>query len=265
MAKIRLKTLEGLDSESAAMFKQAADGMFEFEPEDVTGLKSALEKERTTAKKYEPLAKAWEKLGKTPEEISALIEQQRDLEKQKEELALQDALKKGEYQKVLDGEAKKREQMALAHKADLEAANGTATRYKTALEKYLIEAQATAAISEAKGVPQLLMPHVQGRVKVLEQDGKFVVQILDPAGNPMVAGAGGEPATFKHLLESFKADPVFGRAFEGTGASGGNAPNGKPNTPGTFTLTRAQARDPQVYQQAREAAEKAGSTVSITD
>ncbi|BDU72392.1 hypothetical protein [Mesoterricola silvestris] len=238
MTKIRLKSLDGLDAESAALFKKADDGMFEYEPEDVTGLKSALEKERTNSKKYEPLAKAWEKLGKTPEEISALLEREKDLEKKKEELELQDALKKGEYQKVLDGEAKKREQMAAAHKADLEAANGTAMRYKSALEKYLIEAQATAAITEAKGVPQLLMPHVLGRVKVLEQDGKFTVQILDPVGNPLVAGAGGEPATFKHLLDGFKADPIFGRAFEGTNASGGGAPHTKSN-PGAKTMTRA--------------------------
>jgi len=240
--KFILDSLDGLDAAQHAFYKKGDDGKFRLEVdglEDTAGLKSALQKERDNASSLSKQIKSWQGLGKTPEEISELLKAQEDLQRQKDDLAIQDALKKGEYQKVLEGETKKREQMAAKHQADLEASNRQAQGYKTALEQHLIDAQATAAIAEAKGVPQLLLPHVKGRVKVLEQDGKFSVQVLDAAGNPMVADAAGTPATFKHLIESFKADPVFGRAFEGNNASGGggNGGGGKPNT-GQKTMTR---------------------------
>lgn len=50
--------------------------------DDTLGLKSALEKERTSAKEYKKQLAAWEALGKKPEEISELI---KSLEKQKQE------------------------------------------------------------------------------------------------------------------------------------------------------------------------------------
>lgn len=235
------ENLDGLDAALKALYKQGEDGKFHLEVEgleDPSALKGALQKERDTNGALTKQVKAWQAIGKTPEEISEMLKAQEDLQKQREDLERQEALKKGEYQKVLDGEAKKREQMAAKHQAEMETAKSETGRYRSLLEQNLIEAQATAAIAEAKGVPQLLLPHLRGRVKVVEENGKFGLQILDAAGNPMVADASGTPATFKHLVESFKADPVFGRAFEGNGASGAGAHQpGKPPT-GQKTMPR---------------------------
>ena len=237
------ENLDGLDAAFHALYKQGTDGKFHLEVEgmeDTSALKSALQKERDNAKKSADLVKSWQALGKTPEEISELLKAQDDLQKKQEELERSEALKKGEYQKVLDGEAKKREQMAAKHQAEVEALRTEAGRYRGLLETNLIESQAVAAIAAAKGVPELLLPHLRGRVKVLEQDGKFNLQILDAAGNPMVADASGTPATFKHLVDSFKADPIFGRAFEGSGASGpgGSGNPGGGAAPGQKTMPR---------------------------
>lgn len=234
------ENLDGLEAALHPLYKQGDDGKYHLQVEgleDTAGLKSALQKEREANKKSSDQIKAWQGLGKTPEEISELLKAQEDVQKQREDLERQEALKKGEYQKILDGEAKKREQMAAKHQAELEAEKSTALRYRSLLEQNLVDAQATAAIAEAKGVPQLLLPHLKGRVKVVEEDGKFNLQILDAAGNPMVSDAAGTPATFKTLVESFKADPIFGRAFEGSGASGGNAAGngGRPGAGKTMT------------------------------
>ena len=132
--------------------------------------------------------------------------------------------------------------MAAKHLADMQGKDTVITNYRAAVEQLLVDAQATAAIAEAKGIPQLLLPHIKGRVKVLEENGQFKVQILNAAGGQMVADAAGTPATFKHLIDEFKADPIYGRAFEGTGASGGGAnqtratSTGKPMALSAFNL-----------------------------
>ena len=48
--------------------------------EDVSGLKSALEKERAAAKTFREQIKAWEALGATPDEISAMLKSQKKQE-----------------------------------------------------------------------------------------------------------------------------------------------------------------------------------------
>gem|GEM_PF-1621884 len=251
------------------MFKQASDGMFEFEPEDVTGLKSALEKEREANKKFAPQIKAWEKLGKSPEEISALLEREKDLERKKEELELQDALKKGEYQKVLDGEAKKREEMVSKFG---EKESMWAQREKKLLgqiERDRIETDAIKNFLEVGADPKRvhqLLKLTRENFRLEEGENGFDVQVIGQDGRTRIADSKGTAMGLKEFAAEVKSKvDEYGVFFTGVNASGGGAPNGKPTTPGTFTLTREQAKDPQAYQQARAAAEKAGTTVTITD
>jgi hypothetical protein len=93
------------------------------------------------------------------------------------------------------------------------------------VERYLIDAQATAAIAEAKGVPALLLPHVKQAVKVVEEDGDYKVRVVDAAGNPRV-NAKGEYLSIADLVSEMRQSEVFGRAFEGTGHSGSGAGQG---------------------------------------
>ena len=75
---------------------------------------------------------------------------------------------------------------------------------------------AVAAIAAAKGVPELLPPHVQKHVKV---DENYNVQVVDAKGDPRVNGKG-EPLSISDLIAEMKATEVYGRAFEGSGQSG---------------------------------------------
>jgi len=97
---------------------------------------------------------------------------------------------------------------------------------QNALERSLIEAQATSAISELKGTPALLLPHVMQRVKIFEEDGDYTVRVLDAQGQPRIADVKGTPFTIRNLIEEMRNDPIFGRAFEASGTGGSGASNG---------------------------------------
>ncbi|MDR1648770.1 MAG: hypothetical protein LBR71_00790 [Synergistaceae bacterium] len=182
--------------------------------EDTTGLKNALQKERADREKFAKQVKAWEALGKTPEEISELLAKLDEDEAKRAEKA-------GEWEKV-------KAQLLDSHKKELEKKDGDIAKMRLALESHLVDAAATAAIAELKGVPQLLLPHVKTAVKVVEADGRYTVQVVDAAGTPRV-NAKGDLLSIKELVEEMRQSDVFGgRAFESTGTSGGGAGGGKP-------------------------------------
>lgn len=251
--KAVLDSLDGLEEGLRSLYTQK-DGRFVLDVEgleDTSGLKSALEKERKAAREYERKIRAWQELGKTPEEIAELLEAQKKAEEER-------ATKAGEWEKL-------KAQILEKHAAELGKKDEEIKRMRGTLERYLIEAAATDAIASAKGVPALLLPHVRNAARVVEDNGEYVVRIVDAKGDPRVNAQGGF-LTIKDLVEEMRASDVFGRAFDGTGKSGGATPPspGKA-TAGPIMLSRADAKDHAKYLAAREAAEKAGVELQIVD
>ena len=220
----------------SAVIEQDGKWVFEAElPHEVAGLKSALEKERKTKADYEKSLKSFE--GVDPEEARRL--------KAEAEQAAADKLKnKGDWEtreKQLKEQLAKdlaaREQQYAAESAKWQEREAALRR---AIEQHLIEAQATAAISAAKGVPELLLPHVLRQTKVIEENGEFVVRVLDGQGQPRIADVKGTPFGIVHLVEEMKNNEIFGRAFEASGAGGSGAQNGNKGAgSGQKTMTRA--------------------------
>lgn len=171
--------------------------------EDTAGLKTALQKERKTASDLQKLTNAWKSLGKTPEEIQELLEAQQQREQTEAE-------RKGEWDKL-------KAQMNAGHADALKAKDETIGQMRKRLEAELIDAKAVAAIAAAKGVPELLLPHVQRHVKV---DDEFNVMVVDAKGDPRV-NAKGEPLSIGDLVSEMRSNEIYGRAFEGSGNSGG--------------------------------------------
>lgn len=192
--------LRGLYEETDGKFRLKVDGV-----EDTSGLRSALEKERKAARDAERAAAQWKKLGKSPDEIEQLLAAQAKLEEEKAEKA-------GEWNKL-------RAQMNEKHEAALKAEAEKASRMRTTLERYLVDAAATSAIAAAKGVPELLLPHVQRHVKVVEEDGDYVARVVDAKGDPRV-NSKGEHMTISELVAEMRQSEVFGRAFEASGNTG---------------------------------------------
>lgn len=98
------------------------------------------------------------------------------------------------------------------------------------LETRLIEAEASAAIIAAAGVPELLLPVLLPKLAVREADGGFEVEVL-------ASVEGGEvPATVAELVETLRRSEIYGRAFAGTGKSGSGAPVGAAGSGGPVSL-----------------------------
>jgi hypothetical protein len=100
-------------------------------------------------------------------------------------------------------------------------------RRQQLLERRLLEAEAATAIAQAKGEARLLMPHVVDRLRLAGDGAAVAIDIVDDAGQPRRVQAGADGAaramTLSDLIAELRADPVFARAFEGTGRSGGGA------------------------------------------
>lgn len=200
------------------------DGKFVFEAETIVetaNLKKALEAERKAKADFEKTLKGFE--GIDPEKARQIMAEA--------EQAAADKLKhKGDWE---TREKQLKDQLAadLAKREQHFQSESTkwTDREKTlqaALEKALIESDATAAIAAKKGEPQLLLPHILRQVKVIEENGEFTPRVIGSDGNPRIADVKGTPYTIKNLVEEMYNDPVFGRAFEASGAAGSGAPAG---------------------------------------
>lgn len=108
----------------------------------------------------------------------------------------------------------------------LQAKDGEIQTMSKTLEKYLVTTAAVQSIAAAKGVPDLLLPHIQARTKVVKEGNEYVVRVIDEAGDPRGNASGGF-MTVEDLVKEMKASPVFGRAFES------EAPSGSGMAPGT--------------------------------
>lgn len=210
MLKLTLDSLDAVDEPLRGLYEEA-DGKFKLRVEgveDTSGLRSALEKERKAARELAKKVQRWEALGKSDEEIAELLRKAEDAE-------TSEAERKGEWDKL-------RAQMNEKHEAALKAKDETVGAMRARLNAELVDAKAVAAIAAAKGVPELLLPHVQRHVRV---DDEFNVQVVDAKGDPRVNGKG-EPLTIAELVAEMRGSEVFGRAFEGSGHSGSGTPPG---------------------------------------
>lgn len=85
---------------------------------------------------------------------------------------------------------------------------------------------ATAAIVEAGGNPDVLLPHVLGSTKFVEKDGEFTVQVVDEKGNTRIGDSSGGAMTLNQLVSEFKTKDAFAPLFAASGKSGGGAKPG---------------------------------------
>jgi len=111
-----------------------------------------------------------------------------------------------------------------------------------------IESLITDSVAKHKGVSELLKPVIRNRLKdTVTDDGDVQIEVLSKDGKPYFID--GNEATVEDLVKELKADEIYSRCFEGTGASGsGTRPtNGKldfsldPTDP-NYSLTEAMRR-----------------------
>lgn len=216
--------LEDLPEAVREHYVATEDGRFRLDAdgvEDVAGLKSALEKERAARKAL------------------------------KAELAARDEAGAGDAEAVPDD--------ASEPEAEPEPAAAPDPR-QAALEARLVDAEARAALQAARGVPELLLPMLRDRLSVAEDGaGGLAVRVLDEAGKPQRREVeDGAYLTVADLVEGLRADPVYGRAFDGSGKGGSGAPTAGRGEPGPLTIS---ADDPRAI--ARHVADIAAGRVRV--
>jgi len=244
--KLNVETLDAIPESLRPLYKEDG-GKFRLELEgyeDPVGLKSALQKERDAARAANKQASAWAALGKTPEEIQALVDAQRKADEDKLKGA-------GEFDKL-------RTQMADQHKTELSKKDEVVGKMRANLERYLVDAQATAAIAELKGSARLLMPHVKAQVKVIEEGEGFVIRVVDDNGTPRVNG-NGQFLSIKDLVSEMRSGDEFSRAFEPTGTTGSGAASRPASGSRTITQSQFNALPP------KERAKAMASGVTVID
>lgn len=209
---------EGLEGK----FVLAVEGVNGYALENVSGLKSALGKERTAREKLESDVVKFKDL---------------DPDKARQALTELEELKALDPNKEADKIANSKFEAAKAqllekHRGELEAATGEITNLRSTVENLLIDQVATSALAAEKGSVDLLLPHVKNSTKVKQVDGKFVVEVVDREGNARIADSNGNPMTIKDLVAEMKASDTFSRAFEASGQTGsGMNPGGGGGAP----------------------------------
>ena len=207
--KAVLDSLDGMDETLTSLYVQREDGKFQLDAdgvEDVTGLKSALERVKRDLRDAK---------GRLPADF--------DPEKYQELLALQEEFSKGKLtEKQREEFENLKGQLAKQHEKEVTKLQTQLRDLQGALQHELVTSRATQAIAGKRGSVKLLLPHLERQSNVQEVNGKYTPVIVDPDGNVRY-GKGDVPMTYEELLDEMLEDDAFKGAFEGTGSSGGGA------------------------------------------
>lgn len=234
--KAILDNLDGLPADVAKEYKKRDDGKYQLdvvavdgmELAEVSKLQSALAKERENNRKANDQLKTFE--GIEPGKARDALKKVGEMSNWTPEQKVQEKIDSVKAQ-LLDAHGKE--------KAGLET---KLTKLTKQLESAMIISVATQALAEQKGSVKLLMPHIQGRTRLREVDGKFIVDVLGDDGNPRVAGSDGHSMSISELVAEMKTQKDFASAFEGTNASGsGAAPGGGKATGNTIKSSDKEA------------------------
>lgn len=210
--------------------------------DDITGLKNALETERAqNTERGQRIA--------TLEAEKATLASDFEAWKKKNPKATNEEI-----------EAAKKE-LIEKHTKELDAATKKGETYRNHLDRVMRQDAARAAIVAAKGVPELLLPHVLNQTKFVEtDDGKFKVVVVNAQGGERIGDSQGNPMTLTQLVEEMRNNEVFGRAFEASNAGGSGANNNNGGGGNSKTMTRTAFEQLPPAQQSSHV--KAGGTVT---
>tara|TARA_R110000787_G_scaffold42303_2_gene103984 strand:+ start:522 stop:1328 length:807 start_codon:yes stop_codon:yes gene_type:complete len=254
---------EALDSTMQQQYESIDNGRFILQVEsvdgyaleDVTGLKSSLSKERTSAKDSLQALRAFD--GLDADTARSAIDKASTMDDWTPQ------------EKVAEQIARREKQLLVKHEAQVTELTTNSQHLRGQLDKHLVEATAVNALNKHKGNIELLLPHVKSSTRV-EQDGEgnFVARVVDREGHPRISMRQGsqEPMTIDELVEGMKSHETFSPAFAGSGATGsGSAGNraGSMGNNGKHVLSWEDTRDPSKYRAAKERAEAAGVELEI--
>ncbi len=229
-----LPSLETVPEKYRSLYSQEGEGPAKLDPElarritKIGDMDGALNKERRKVGERERKLDAWRALGESPEAVGAKIQE------------LEETIAKG-------GDAaasfeKLKQDMEAGKAKDLAAKDQEVAKMRQAVERYLVDAEATKAITAASGSAKLLLPHVQRSTKVVEENGAYVVRVVDHEGHPRGDGQGGY-LTIPGLVKEMQQSDDFAMAFKAPATSGGGTPTNGAGDRGGSAVTTVFADD----------------------
>lgn len=225
MLKRVLDSLDDLDESLRGLYVEQADGSYRLdaEPDDGAELKRALERSRTEAKQLKVQLSKFD--GVDADEYTRLSQRVVELEALK-------GKRDDDYEKL-------KEQLAEKYTGQLDKLKQQTAELTTQLHTRALEAEASAAVAQHKGVPELLMPFIRERAKVVGENGEAAIRVFDEKGVERLSPRSGvdAPMSVAELVEEMKSDSQFSRLFDGSGGSGGGAP---PNSSGGAGVVRTR-------------------------
>ena len=208
--------------------------------EDVAGLKSAYSKEKENRKALERKVKAYGDL---------------DPDAAREAMQKWDEIKGLDPKKDADRIAQEKfealqGQIVKKHESELAKRDETNKKLRSQLEHMMVDQAATAALAEAGGSVDLLLPIIRSQTRVTEDDdGSLTVQVLGQDGSPRITSKAGDSGmmTIDELVQELRQSEKYGRAFDASGTSGsGMRPGSGVREPGQLKrskMTAAQKND----------------------
>ena len=204
--------------------------------EDTHGLRSALQKERATARTAQSALDKFADLDASTvrgslAELETLRGQNGDLEEKAATLA----------QGKID-------QLVTKHQTDLDASTQSNTKLRGTVEDLMIDRSLAEAIRKNggdEGTVTLLMPHIKGQVALREVGDSLYTEVVDKTTKePRIGDSTGAPMSLEQLVVEFRNSETFSSAFPGTGNTGGGTGSsgkggsGFPSKKGDFNTTQ---------------------------
>jgi hypothetical protein len=251
---------DGLDEAVKKLYVEK-DGKFtlDAEVEDVSGLKSALEKERGNVKKLKADLQSTTEMFKDIDPAKA-----REAQLKLQEIEEQKMMSEGKVEELF---AKRTERMKADHQnqvtefnKQVDALKKESGVHKKRLSDLLIDGSLRQAAVKA-GVHDSAIEDVVLRGRRV---WKLVEDVPTPLnGENIIYGKdANQPVEMVEWITGLQTDAPH--LFKPTGGSGAPG-SGSQNTAKNIVLTREQARDPQLYRTAKAQAEKTGAAVTISD
>jgi len=224
--------------------------------EDVSGLKSALSKERKASEDAKRMLAAYE--GVDVDEAKTALDKVKEMSSWTPEQKVQELIEQ------------KEKKLSKEYGAQIQAKEELLKTRTVQLDNLLKTTAATQALLASDGddkTVKLMLPHILNQLVIREKDdGSRHLRIIDEDGTDRMSLESGNTGHMdvKELAKQMKQSEDFASAWPGSGARGTGI-TGSTGSGSAYTISRVDARDPVKYQAAKAAAEKAGKTLQMTE
>ena len=185
---------------------------------DHENMRKQLKKANGEAKQYREQLSQFKQYAEDPNDLEELVALRDKFEQGGQEQ--QQAPDEDAYKEKLQSQLnKQRKELERSYQTQLEKEREERKILERTLENTVLLQQAETAVLKEKGVPDLVVPEIQKRTRVIKEGDRFVTRVVDEHGETDFNDRG-EYKTIDDLVQELKSHNVYGRAFDAPAKSG---------------------------------------------